>query len=453
MKEKKMKKTLLTSAVVAASCSFMPAVVSAEEKPNILLIFADDLGYGDAGYQGGKTVPTPNIDSIAHNGVQFVAGYVTAPVCSPSRAGLLSGRYQNRFGSEDNPGPFGATVDTIPGIPPSEKTIGERMQALGYHTGWIGKQHQGKHPRNNPTKRGFNEFYGFNNGAANYFKHKRLVRGTKPITNAKGYLTDMFGNEAVDFINRNHKKPFFLYVPFNAVHGPLQAPPKLVKKYAKFKPAKRQKLLAMLDSMDQNIGKMIKALKKNNIYKNTLIIFLSDNGGKPKGNFSFNTPLRGTKGQLFEGGIRIPFCMQWPDKIKAGSKYTDAVISLDVMPTSIAAAGGKVNPAWKLDGVNLLPYITGQKKGAPHKYLYWRFNFSWGIRDNDWKLVFVKGKKAPMLFNIAKDMCEKKNLIKAKPEVAAKLKKQFDQWASGMMKPQWGWQPSIVGHTRIKTGH
>lgn len=428
-----------------------------ETKANILLIFADDLGYADVGYHGSKGIPTPNIDSIAKNGVQFVSGYVTAPVCSPSRNGLLTGCYQNRFGGEDNPGPFGATEDTIPGIPLSYKTIGERLQALGYKTGWIGKQHQGKHPRNSPIKRGFNEFFGFNNGASEYFirgnRKQRLVRGSTPVKYEKEYLTDAFGREAVDFINRNHKQAFFLYVPFNAVHGPLQVSKTLLNKYSYIKNIKRRKMLAMLDSMDANIGKMITALKKNKVYRNTLIIFLSDNGGKPKGNASLNTPLRGHKGQLFEGGIRIPFCMQWPDHIPAGIKYKNAVISLDILPTAIAAANGKIASDWKLDGVNLMPYISGKKKVSPHKNLYWRFNYSWGIRNNDWKLVYVKGKKAPMLFNISKDMSEKNNVIKEYPEITAKLKKDYDKWSSGMMKPQWGWQPSLVGKTRIKTQH
>ena len=433
------------------------AQIETKAKPNILLIFADDLGYADVGYHGSKEVPTPNIDSIAQNGVQFVTGYVTAPVCSPSRGGLLTGCYQNRYGGEDNPGPFGATEDTVPGIPLNYKTIGERLQALGYKTGWIGKQHQGKHPRNNPTKRGFDEFFGFNNGASEYFikgnRKQRLVRGSTPVKYEKDYLTDAFGREAVDFINRNHKKPFFLYVPFNAVHGPLQVTKTLFNKYSYIKNLKRRKMVAMLDSMDVNIGKMITALKKNKVYKNTLIIFLSDNEGKPKGNGSYNRPLRGQKGQLFEGGIRIPFCMQWPGRIPAGIKYKDAVISLDILPTAVAAAGGKIAPDGQLDGVNLMPYITGKDKKAPHKNIYWRFNFSWGIRNNDWKLVYVKGRKAPMLFNISKDMSEKKNLINKYPEIAAGLKKDYDKWSASMMKPQWGWQPSLVGNTRIKIGH
>jgi arylsulfatase A-like enzyme len=425
---------------------------STQRPPNILILFADDLGYGDVGFNGSTEVPTPNIDSLAKNGVVCRNGYSSAPVCGPSRAGLLSGRYQNTFGFEDNPGPFRQSKKTKLGFPVEQKTIADRLKKLGYATGMVGKQHDGIAPEFNPINRGFDEFYGFNNGASDYFKPSKLVRGLEPATMQEDYITDDFGREAVDFIQRHKNRPFLLYVAFNAPHGPMQAREDHLEKFKHIKNEKRRKCVAMNYSMDENIGRILNALRENGLEEDTLIFFTSDNGGGS--NLSDNGPLRGEKGEFYEGGIHVPFAVQWKGKLPAGKIYEHPVISLDILPTAVTAAGGKISPLWKLDGVNLLPHLAGNIKKPPHDALYWRFLFQNSIRTSDWKLVKVKEKKGGkvldwQLFRISKDPYETKDVIKQYPEVAEKLRTQYDQWTAKLPAPQWGWQPAFCGKIRI----
>ncbi len=426
------------------------ALTRPERRPNIVVLFADDLGYGDVGYQGCTEVPTPHIDSIAENGVTFSCGYVTAPVCGPSRAGLMTGRYQNRFGFEDNPGPFRQREDVLVGTPLDQANMAERFKALGYVTGMIGKWHEGKDPRIEPHNRGFDEWFGFNNGASEYFVRenpkKMLVRNGKPVEAEHQYLTGAFGREAVAFIERHKASPFFLFVPFNAVHGPLQAIEEQKERFAKIENEKRRTTAAMLWSMDRNVGKILTALREQGLEENTLVFFLSDNGGKPGGNYSYNAPLRGEKGQLLEGGIRIPFCAQWKGRLPAGKRVDFPVISLDILPTALAAAGAAVPDG--IDGIDLVPHVLGNKP-TPERALYWRFLFQWAVRDAEWKLVKTKN-DPEMLFHISEDMCEKSDLIGTHPEIAARLRKAHDTWATTLMKPQWGWQPAFCGKIRVE---
>ena len=447
---------LLLTAISQAAQPSLAEVT--ERKPNIIVLFADDLGYGDVGYQGCTEIPTPHIDSIARNGVAFRCGYVTAPVCGPSRAGLMTGRYQNRFGFEDNPGPFRQRENVLVGTPLGQKNMAERLKALGYETGIVGKWHEGKDARIEPHNRGFDEWFGFNNGASEYFikeNPKRvLVRNGKPVDAEHQYLTGAFGRESVAFIERCAKanlksqvaKPFFLYVPFNAVHGPLQAIEQQVERFKGIENAKRRTTAAMLWSMDRNVGKILAALREHKLEESTLVFFLSDNGGKPGGNYSYNTPLRGEKGQLLEGGIRVPFCAQWKGKLPAGKRVDFPVISVDILPTALAAAGAPVPGG--LDGIDLLPHLLGEKP-APKRFLHWRFLFQWAIRDAEWKLV--KPKNEPeMLFHISEDMCEKTDVIKAHPDIAQRLRKAHETWSGTLMKPQWGWQPAFCGRIRVE---
>ncbi|MEC3905730.1 sulfatase-like hydrolase/transferase [Tamlana sp. 2201CG12-4] len=428
----------------------------AQTKPNVVLILADDLGYGDVGYHGGKEIPTPNIDELAEHGTNFSAGYAMAPVCAPSRAGLLTGRYQNRFGFEDNPGgPFRQTVDTKPGIPLNELTLGEFMKSEGYKTAWIGKDHQGKYEQFMPYNRGFDFFFGFNNGASSYFvkgnNKQMLLKGNKPVRSEPEYLTDAFGREAVNFIERNKKKPFFLYVPFNAIHGPLQATPKDLKKFKHIKNKKRQTLAAMHSAMDRNIGKIIDKLKEHNLEENTLVIFYSDNGGKPNGNHSYNHPLKGQKGTVLEGGIRVPFVFQWKGKIKAKQQLDFPVAAIDIYSTIYNAINSKVELTNALDGINLMPYLKGEEKAAPaDRNIYWRFLYQWAIRNNEWKLLKLKGKDKAELYHISEDISESKNVIEEFPEVAKKLKNEFDLWSDTMIEPQWSYQGSFGGPINVK---
>ena len=288
-------------------------MAGAPTRPNVVIILADDLGYADTSFRGSTDMVTPNIDSIAGKGVQFTAAYVTAPVCAPSRAGFLSGRYQNRFGFEDNPGPYRLRPDVKIGIPKTVKTLPERMKALGFVTGMIGKSHTGDDPEFLPIHSGFDEFFGFNNGASNYRSdgqwRAKINQTSNPIYRGlvkieeTAYLTDAFGREAVSFIERHQAEPFFLFVPFNAIHGPQQGTDQDLEKFKSVSNPKRRLALAMACALDRNVGRVLEALRKHGLEENTVVVFFSDNGGKPDDNGSLNTPLRGEKGQLWEGGI------------------------------------------------------------------------------------------------------------------------------------------------------
>jgi len=418
-------------------------------RPNVVVIMADDLGYGDVGYRGGPDSVTPNIDTLGRNGVQFSAGYVTAPVCGPSRAGLLSGLYQNRFGFEDNPGPYRRSEDVKIGIPKTVKTLPERMKELGYVTGFVGKSHTGENPEFQPLSSGFDEYFGFNNGASNYRPDGKwgtkmnqptnpIYRGSEQVEESE-YLTDAFGREAVAFIDRHRDKPFFLYLPFNAIHGPQQATDQDLEKFKDEPDKKRQLALAMTSALDRNVGRVLEALRKNGLEEDTLVVFLSDNGGKPKDNGSFNTPLRGEKTQLWDGGIRVPFCLQWPARVKGGRKLDFPVISLDLLPTIVSAAGGSVEK--DLDGVDLLPFVSGA--AAPERMLKWRFNRAWAIRDKEWKLIQANDGEALQLFRLAEDISETRDLAAEHPEIVKRLQADYAAWDATLMPKLWGWDKSF----------
>jgi len=418
-------------------------------RPNVVVIMADDLGYGDVGYRGGPDSVTPNIDTLGRNGVQFSAGYVTAPVCGPSRAGLLSGLYQNRFGFEDNPGPYRRSEDVKIGIPKTVKTLPERMKELGYVTGFVGKSHTGENPEFQPLSSGFDEYFGFNNGASNYRPDGKwgtkmnqptnpIYRGSEQVEESE-YLTDAFGREAVAFIDRHRDKPFFLYLPFNAIHGPQQATDQDLEKFKNEPDKKRQLVLAMTSALDRNVGRVLEALRKNGLEEDTLVVFLSDNGGKPKDNGSFNTPLRGEKTQLWDGGIRVPFCLQWPARVKGGRKLDFPVISLDLLPTIVSAAGGSVEK--DLDGVDLLPFVSGA--AAPERTLKWRFNRAWAIRDKEWKLIQANDGEALQLFRLAEDISETRDLAAEHPEIVKRLQADYAAWDATLMPKLWGWDKSF----------
>ncbi len=363
-------------------------------KPNIVLILADDLGYGELGVQGCSDIPTPSIDSIAHNGVRFTDGYVSCPVCAPTRAGLLTGRYQQRFGFESNPGKE-AYADYGFGIPVDETTLAERLKGLGYTTGMFGKWHVGYQPELQPTRRGFDEFYGFLSGACDYNadggRSDRILRGTEVVEEAE-YLTDALGREAVAFIQRHQQHPFFLYLPFNAVHAPLQAIDKYLQRFPDVGDEKRRTFAAMMAALDDNVGRVLSTLRQLNLEQDTLVFFLSDNGGPTERTTSGNGPLRGFKGQIWEGGVRIPFLMQWPGRIPAGQ---------------------------------------------PHDTLFWRFNQQRAIRQGDWKLVLGAGSSAWELYNLAEDIGEQNNLAATAPDKARRLQTAWEAWNAELMDPQW----------------
>lgn len=425
------------------------------EKPNILIILADDLGYADVGYhQLNSDISTPNIDRLATEGVHFTTAYVTNSVSSPSRAGMLSGCYQHRFGYEDNPGPFRRSEGIHPGIPTGVKLLPAYLKEVGYATACIGKWHLGGEETDEsfPTNKGFDEFLGFLGGASTYFhgdnSQELIFRNRQPAQIKDAYLTDIIGDETVDFISRHKDVPFMVYMSFNAVHGPLQAPEYLIEKYRHVKDEKRRILCAMQHAMDENIGKVLDYLEKEKLAEQTLIFFLSDNGGAPTDNYSYNLPLRGSKGTFYDGGIHTPFIIKWPGKIAPNTICREMISSLDIVPTVLAAVGLE-QPAY-LDGVDLLPYLAGHVTGHPHQVLYWKMNKQWAVRDLSWKLVNSNPDNRIMLFNIAEDPYEKHDLSSERPDKVLELERKFQEWDAKNLPKQWGWQPEVgeyVQHT------
>jgi arylsulfatase A-like enzyme len=442
-----------TSARCLAASALLPGVAGITEagaegregppaparQTNILIIVADDLGYAELGVQGCLDVPTPNIDSLARNGVRFTNGYVSCPVCSPTRAGLLTGRYQQRFGHEFNPGPA-AQADPQFGLPLTEVTLAERLKPSGYATGMVGKWHLGFQPEMQPPKRGFDEFFGFLGGAHAYLPGAAgaagpILRGAESVTETE-YLTEAFAREAVAFIDRHQKDPFFLYLTFNAVHAPMQATEKYRARFDAIQDEKRRTFAAMLSALDDAVGSVLGKLRAANLEGNTLIFFVSDNGGPTPNTTSRNDPLRGTKGQVFEGGIRVPFLIQWKGRVPAGRVYDQPVIALDLHPTAVAAAGGPIPADAKLDGVNLLPYLTGDHKNPPHDRLFWRFGPQSAVRLGDWKLV-QQGNGAAQLYNLAEDIGEKNDLAAREPDQLQALQAAYDAWNAQLAEPRW----------------
>jgi arylsulfatase A-like enzyme len=433
--------------------------LTAAEKPNVIVIIADDMGYADIGAHGCKDIPTPHIDSIARNGVRCTNGYVSHPYCSPTRAGLMTGRYQQRFGHEFNPGP---PTDRTPGVglPTTETTFADRMKAAGYKTGIVGKWHLGHtDDAMHPLNRGFDEFFGFLGGSHSYLRsgtgHTAIFRGRQEVQE-KEYLTDAFAREGVAFIEKHKAEPFFLYWAFNAVHGPMEASEKYLKRFPDIPDSKRRTYAAMQAALDDGIGRGLAKLKEAGIEDDTLIFFISDNGGPEAVNASDNGPFNGVKGTTWEGGIRVPFLLQWKGKLPAGKVYEQPVICLDYLPTALAAAGVDVRPEWKFDGVNLLPYLRGEKTDAPHDALYWRFGGSMAIRQGDWKLVKTtagKGRaggagaanrrekatvEGAALFNLKDDIGEQTDLASKHPEKFKELAAAWQKWNAELAEPKWG---------------
>ncbi|MFB3827534.1 MAG: sulfatase [Bryobacteraceae bacterium] len=424
---------LTTAAGALAAARLAPG---AARKPNIVVIVSDDHGYAEMGVQGCKDIPTPNLDAMARAGTRFTNGYVSCPVCSPTRAGLMTGRYQQRFGHEFNPGPA-LTASGDFGLSLNETPLPAVMKSLGYTTGMFGKWHLGYRPEYHPQKRGFDEFFGFLGGAHSYLdwtgdKANPLLRGTQPV-DEKTYLTDALAREALAFMDRHRTEPFFVYLPFNAVHAPLQSIEKYLARFQSIQDERRRTFAAMLSAMDDAVGRVRGFLRDSGLEENTLVFFISDNGGPTPSTSSRNDPLRGYKGQVLEGGIRVPYMVQWKGRIPAGKTYDQPVISLDILPTAVSAAGGR--PAANLDGVNLLPYLTGKASGRPHDRLYWRFGPQAAIRAGDWKLLRTGGDWE--LYNLAQDIGEAKNLAGSDPARVKELAAAWEQWNGQLVPPKW----------------
>lgn len=432
-------------------------------KPNIIVILADDLGYADLGVQGSmQDIKTPHIDSLAKSGTRFKNGYVTAPQCSPSRAGLITGKYQQRFG-----------FDAIPNgpLPLNQTTLAERLKKVGYRTGMVGKWHlepnavtvawakdnfpsalvdSGSRVKNIPlTKRlpylpqsrGFDEFFvgEINNYWTNFNLQNQLLDTEAKYINPNGFRLDLQTEAAKQFIQRQKENPFFLYLCYYGPHVPLDATKKYLDRFTGNMPERRRYALAMMAAIDDGVGELCTALKAMGIDKNTVIIFTSDNGApigltKPdipiqdaRGNWdgSLNTPLLGEKGMLSEGGIKVPFIMSGFG-IPKNKVFEEAISTLDIVPTCLSLAGSPVDS--QLNGTNLIPYLTNKQKGAPHQNLYWRFWTQSAVRDNNFKFLNA-GNAGSYLFDLIKDPEEKNNIINQQPEIAKKLKAKLENWA------------------------
>jgi arylsulfatase A-like enzyme len=444
----------LTTVLAAALPAALPVSPALAARPNILIIVGDDMGYADIGVHGCKDIPTPHLDSLAKNGVRCTSGYVSGPYCSPTRAGLMTGRYQQRFGHEFNPGPN--PMGDI-GMPLTEVTLADRLKAAGYKTGMVGKWHLGDAEKFHPNNRGFQEFFGFLGGARSYFPLPnnppvggRMYRNLEVLPENEPYTTDTFTREALAFIDRHGKDEWFLYLTYNAVHGPMHATEKYLARFKDVADENRRTYCAMMSAMDDGIGAVLKKLDENKLSENTLIFFVSDNGGPPV-NSSNNGVLRGNKAQTWEGGIRVPYLVQWKGRIPAGKTYDNPVIQLDFHPTALAAAGVEAKDA-KFDGVNLLPHLEGKVTTPPHDTLYWRFGDQMAIRHGNLKLVQGRGAASRMLFDLAADIGEQKDLAADKPEAVKELTAKYDAWTATLEQPRWGQPNRALGGFKNKAG-
>ncbi|MBY0587923.1 sulfatase [bacterium] len=422
-----MARLFLGLAFVASGALLMNPAIGRSAPPNVVVILIDDVGWGEIGFQGNKQIPTPHMDSIAANGVRCTNGYVSGPYCSPTRAGLMTGRYQTRFGHEFN------TITKGSGLSPKEITFADRMKAAGYTTAAIGKWHLGELPPFHPLQRGFDNFYGTLANTPFFhptkFVDSRISPDVRPIEDNGFYTTEKYAERAVEFLEESKNKPFFLYLPFNAQHAPLQALPKYMSRFPNIADPKRKTFAAMMSALDDAVGRVLEKIRAIGQEENTLIFFTADNGGPTASTTSNNGPLRGFKATTWEGGVRVPTAIQWKGHIAAGQTYDHPIIQLDYLPTVMAAAGIPVQPQDKIEGVNLLPYLTGKDPGKPHETLYWRFGDQWAIRHGDFKLVVGRGGSGePELYNLRNDLSESKNLASTDKEKVAELKNLWNKW-------------------------
>ena len=437
------------------------------KKPNVVVIYSDDQGWGDVGYHGYDDVRTPNIDALARNGVWFSQGYVSSSICMPSRVGVLTGVYQQRLGMDTN--------SVKGGIPTSQPMVFEMLKREGYQTAAIGKWHVGGEGEEySPNRRGVDFFYGSLWGSHDYHKSSAdpadlkkwdspIMRNTTiepPIQDSNGYLTEMLTKETVSFIERaDDDKPFFIYLAHYAVHAPWQVPQSYIDRVQNLKANDERKFFAAMTlAMDDGVGAVMDALKRKGVEKDTLVIFISDNGTpniqgipetfKQRGETTMSNPgpFRGFKGDVYEGGTRVPFIACWPGVLPAGKKYEHPVLNLDVVPTVMSLVGvSKPYKGLDFDGVDLLPYLTGKKSAdeKPHDVMYWRRQENYAIRKGDWKLCFnphsgAQSSRTIQLFNIADDPGEWKDLVDEKPEIAQQLQDTFDAWDSRLIPSQSG---------------
>jgi arylsulfatase A-like enzyme len=431
---------------------FAATAGAATKAPNLIVILTDDQGYGDTGFNGCKDIPTPNLDRLAAGGAVCTSGYVTFTVCSPSRAGLITGRYPQRFGYERNPA--WQPRNPVSGLAVQETTLASALRPYGYQSAIIGKWHLGAHENFHPLKRGFDEFYGHLGGGHFYFPEDLTIRneldcktefetyrawinrGFEPVRTER-YLTEEFTREALDFVRRQKANPFFLYLAYNAPHGPLQAPAEEIAKFSHIKNETRRTYAAMLSVVDRGVGQLLDLLDELKLADDTLVFFMSDNGGPTQDNGSANGVLRGGKSAPYEGGFRVPFAVRWPGRIPAGLTYLQPVSSLDVFATIAAANQIPPEPGRPLDGVNLVPYLRGEQTGTPHARIYLRM-FDRGVhamREGPYKIIQPQNAGAPALYNLEQDIGEKTNLADREPERFAALQTAYEAWNAQLIEP------------------
>jgi arylsulfatase A-like enzyme len=409
-------------------------------KPNIVFIMADDLGYADVSCYGQRDYTTPNIDRLAVEGLKFTQAYSNSANCSPTRTGLITGRYQMRLplGLEE---PLNDQAAPGIGLPPSHPTLPSLLKKAGYGTSLIGKWHLGFLPDFSPLKSGYDRFFGIFGGAADYFDHGSkspipLYEQEVPIDRI-GYMTNLLGERAVQTIEgyAKSKEPFFLSLHFTAPHWPWEGPDdeaeskRIGGKIRHYDGGTRKTYAAMVQSLDVNIGRVLQALDINGFAQNTIVVFTSDNGGE---RFSKIWPFTGMKGELLEGGLRIPAIIRWPGRIAAGSASEQVMMSMDWMPTLLSAAGEMSDPAFPTDGENLLPILTGRTTAHPRK-LFWRFKAGGqrAMRDGDWKYLQIAGNE--FLFDVVQDPRERANLKERHKDVFQRLKKEWEAWNATML--------------------
>ncbi len=439
----------LAPCLVALLGVLLPAAARGADTPNVVYLLADDLGYADCGFTGGKEIKTPNIDKLAAAGAVLDAFYVQ-PVCSPTRAALLTGRYPMRHGLQ-----VGVVRPWAQyGLPPEERTLAEALKEAGYATAVVGKWHLGHFaPEYLPTRRGFDHQYGHYNGAIDYFTHERdggfdWHRDDK-VCRDVGYSTHLIARDAVQFVKDTAgKRPFFLYVPFNAVHAPHQAPDEYTKPYANLK-GERRKYAGMVAAMDEAVGQIVEAVEKAGVRKDTLFVFSSDNGGPQPGVVTDNGKYRAGKATLYEGGVRVAACVAWDGHVKAGSTVAEPLHAVDWYPTLLKLCGAKAEQKLPVDGLDAWPTLT-EGKPSPHDAILLNTTPNNGaVRAGDWKLVVstgaddpdgapakADGKATVELFNLNDDPSEKTNLADKNPEKVKELRERLAGFAKQAVPPK-----------------
>ena len=459
-----------------------PDTASPPRRPNVVIILADDMGYGDLSAYGSKLVATLNIDGIGRDGVRFTDGYCTAPLCSPSRAGLITGRYQQRFGFEQQVS-SGAFPERRPvrtedgslapiqgeaeflrrGIPLSEKNFGELFQAAGYRTGVIGKWHLGHGSDFLPQNRGFDHsvvFYGNTSLQATNLNDPEMfslkvdvhdeypdvawtreglnqVRHNGEIVDVQSYLLYHFRDQALDFIDKSQDQPFLLYFPMNSPVPPLQVPRRFFDSLRDSIPVISVRgYNALLLAQDEVVGAVLNKLRSTGLDKSTIVVFVSDNGSATTRPGS-NAPFSGGKFSTLEGGIRMPFMMKWPGRIQAGQVFSKVVSTLDILPTVANACGVPTTAAQALDGVDLMPYLSGQKEGSPHEILYWKLDAYSAVRAGKWKLYLEPKSNIARLFDLEKDPGEIHDLAVVEPLVFQELMARYAEWNQSLPPRAW----------------